>query len=58
MYSNIISKRIYESNPESVDTNNIIFESEKPKHTNIPTYADYAEGSIQIFILLFNCFAL
>lgn len=45
------SNKTYEPIPESVDTNNIISETEKPIPKNIPSYSHYDEGNIQISIL-------
>ncbi|XP_050056371.1 WASH complex subunit 2 isoform X1 [Aphis gossypii] len=46
IYSISVSKNTYEPNLESLNTNNIIFEPEKPKSKNIPTYADYDEDDL------------
>lgn len=51
IYSISVSKNTYKPNLESLNTNNI-FEPEKPKPKNIPTYADYDEGNIFIHINL------
>ncbi|XP_001944203.2 putative uncharacterized protein DDB_G0282133 [Acyrthosiphon pisum] len=39
-------KTYYEPNPESIATNNIIFQSEKPVPKNIPTYAHYDDDDL------------
>lgn len=46
IYSISESKKMYEPNLESADTNNITFESEKPIPKNIPTYPHYDEDDL------------
>jgi len=45
------SNKTYEPIPESVNANNIIFDSEKPMPKNIASYGHYDEGNIKISIL-------